>query len=137
MAGKYPNARELIYDYGNSKLEEMNTPNVFSGYGIIPRRTGCGMRSVMRGSGGAPIRSTSFRPLQTGIGMRMESMDDKVLPPQAATSVIQTGGPLIQMYSAANSPMYSGSPLLEKPIKTGGSFRPAGGRSGMGFNPAG
>jgi hypothetical protein len=151
MAGKYPNARELIYDYGNSKLEELNTPNVFSGYGIIPRRTGCGMRSVLRGSGmrrsmsdagitmgmgGAPI-GPSLRQrmdMRTGTG---SGMDMRVLPPQAPTSVIQTGGPLIQMYSAANSPMYSGSPLLEAPIRTGGSFRPAGGRSGMGFNPDG
>jgi hypothetical protein len=71
------------------------------------------------------------------MGMGMESMDDMVLPPQAPTSVIQTGGPLIQPFSAANSPMYSVSPLLATPIRTGGSFRPAGGRSGMGFNPAG
>jgi hypothetical protein len=133
MAGKYPNARELIYDYGNSKLEELNPRevNAFSGYGIVPRRTGCGLRSVMLGSGGAPIRPTSFRPSQMGMGM------GTVLPPQAPTNVIQLGGPAIQLHSAANSPMISGSPLLAKPIRTGSSIYPAGYRSGNGFMPAG
>ena len=132
------------YDYGNSKLEEMNTPNAFSGYGIVPRRSSTGMRSVIRGSGmrrsmsdagmtmgmgGAPIGPSLKQrmDMRTGAG---SGMDMKVLPPQAPTSVIQTGGPLIQMYSAANSPLISASPLLAAPIKMGGSFRAAGGRSG-------
>lgn len=144
LAGKYPSAKDLIYDYGNSKLEEMNTPNAFSGYGIIPRRSSTGMRSVIRGSGmrrsmsdagmtmgmgGAPIGPSLKQrmDMRTGAG---SGMDMKVLPPQAPTSVIQTGGPLIQMYSAANSPLISASPLLAAPIKMGGSFRAAGGRSG-------
>ena len=126
LAGKYPNARELIYDYGNSKLEEMNTPNAFSGYGIVPRRTGCGMRSVLRGG---MRRSMDDVDMKMGMGIGMPV----VLPPQAPTSLIQTGGPLIQMYSAANSPMYSASPLLAAPIKGGGSIYPAGYRSGGSF----
>lgn len=140
LAGKYPNARELIYDYGNSKLEELNPPEVygtqtdaFSGRGIV-RRTRTGLRGGRMGCGRAPIRSTLRSRM---VGMGMESMDDMVLPPQAPTPMIQVGGRQSQMFSAANSPFLAGSPLLAKPI-VGGSFRPSGGSyTGGSFVPSG
>jgi hypothetical protein len=56
LAGKYPSAKDLIYDYGNSKVEDMGfstemmaVPGAFTGYGI-PRRTRGGLRC---GSGSA------------------------------------------------------------------------------------
>ena len=138
LAGKYPNARELIYDYGNSKLEELNPPqvseyNALLGYGIRRTRTGLRMGGRM-GCGGAPIR----QPLRSRmVGMGMGSVDDMVLPPQAPTPMVQVGGPQIQMFAAANSPFLGGSPLLAKPI-VGGSFRPAGGSyTGGSFVPSG
>jgi hypothetical protein len=136
LAGKYPNARELIYDYGNSKLEELNPPqiseyNALIGYGMV-RRTRTGLRVGGRmGCGGAPISRRM-------VGMGMESMDDMVLPPQAPTPMVQVGGPQIQMFAAANSPFLGGSPLLAAPIRNGGSFRPAGGSyTGGSFVPSG
>jgi hypothetical protein len=147
LAGKYPSARDLIYDYGNSKLEELNPPleelnppmsrqsNIFSGYGIVPRRTGCGMRSMIRG------KSRMNDDMIYG-GMMCGGMIGRamVLPPQSPTTNIQLGGPRIQQNSAANyassSPFIAMSPLLAKPITVGGSFRPAGGMYGGSFNPA-
>lgn len=141
LAGKYPNARELIYDYGNSKLEQLNeagydtqpTVNAFSGYGIRRTRTGLRMGGRICGGGGAPIRSHSMGGMRMGMGNGM----DMVLPPQAPTPMVQVGGPQIQMFAAANSPFLEGSPLLAKPIRMGGSFRPAGGMYGGSFVPSG
>ena len=145
LAGKYPSARDLIYDYGNSKLEELNPPmprelNIFSGYGIIPRRTGCGMRSMIRGS---MIRGSGGMCGGMCGGMMEERMGGAiVLPPQSPTTNIQLGAPQIQQNSAANyassSPFIAMSPLLAKPVTVGSGFRPAGGAyTGMGFSPAG
>jgi hypothetical protein len=129
LAGKYPNARELIYDYGNSKLEELNPPEIYMGRGMV-RRTRTGLRMGGRmGCGGAPISRKM-------VGMGMGSMDDMVLPPQAPTPMIQVGNRQTQMFAAANSPFLAGSPLLAKPI-VGGSFRPSGGSyTGGSFLPA-
>ena len=145
LAGKYPSARDLIYDYGNSKLEELNPEIIaFSGYGIVPRRTGCGMRSVMRGASRGSMRSMEkmgmgegqyFRGLNLKSGGMMGGA--MVMSPQAPTNVIQTGGPESQMYAASNSPFIAGSPLLAAPIRNGGSFRPAGGMYGGSFSPSG
>lgn len=143
LAGKYPNARELIYDYGNSKLEELNPPqvseyNALLGYGIRRTRTGLRMGGRMCGGGGAPIRSRSFSGMRMGMGMDSAVGMDMVLPPQAPTPMVQVGGPQIQMFAAANSPFLEGSPLLAKPIRVGGSFRPAGGMyTGGSFVPSG
>lgn len=53
LAGKYPSAKDLIYDYGNSKLEQLNEVGYdyqpvinMSGYGI-PRRVRGGLRRSM------------------------------------------------------------------------------------------
>jgi hypothetical protein len=136
LAGKYPSAKDLIYDYGNSKLEELNPEVIsFTGYGIVPRRTGCGMRSVIRGASRGKMRSME----QMGMGMcggMMGGAMGMVMAPEAPTNVVQTGGPQSQMYAASNSPFIAGSPLLAAPIRNGGSFRPAGGMYGGSFNPA-
>jgi len=128
LAGKYPNARELIYDYGNSKLEELNPPEIYFGRGIV-RRTRTGLRMGGR-MGGIMSRSQM-------VGMGMKSIDDIVLPPQAPTPMIQVGGRQTQMFAAANEPFLAGSPLLAAPIRNGGSFRPSGGSyTGGSFLPA-
>jgi len=139
LAGKYPSAKDLIYDYGNSKLEELNPPEVYMGRGMV-RRTRMGLRMGGRmGCGGVPIKPTlrsQMEPYRMGMGIG--SMDDMVMPPQAPTSMVQVGGPLIQPFAAANSPFIAGSPLLAPPIRMGSGFRPAGGAyTGMGFSPAG
>lgn len=137
LAGKYPNARELIYDYGSSKLEEMNTPNAFSGYGIMSTYSSTGKRII--GRGGAPIGPS----LRQRMDMRMGGcMDMKcggaisVSAPQTPSGIIQTGSNQMQLNSAANFPFMEGSPLLAKPIRSGGSIYPAGYRSGGSFLPA-
>lgn len=135
LAGKYPSAKDLIYDYGNSKLEELNPEVIsFTGYGIVPRRTGCGMKSVMRGASRGSMRSME----QMGMGMCGGMMGGAmVMSPQAPSGLIQLGGPKSQMYAASNSPFIAGSPLLAAPIRNGGSFRPAGGMYGGSFSPSG
>jgi hypothetical protein len=144
LAGKYPSAKDLIYDYGNSKIEDMDfstemesTPyfNLLSGYGI-PRRTRGGLRC------GGMIKRGG---MMTGCGMRSGSgngfrvADDRTTTPATAPSdIIQTGSPFQRINSAAMSPYIAGSPQLAKPIPRmyGGSFLSAGSRMGGSFVPA-
>jgi hypothetical protein len=144
LAGKYPAAKDLIYDYGNSKIEDMgfstemeSTPyfNLLSGYGI-PRRTRGGMRC------GGRMMTTTSRHMTMGSGNGFKVADDRTITPAVAPSdIIQTGSPFQRINSAAMSPFISGSPQLAKPIprmyggRMGGSFLPAGRRGGS-FIPA-
>jgi hypothetical protein len=115
LAGKYPNARELIYDYGNSKLEELNYPsaNIMSGYGI-PRR----VRGGLRMGGAMPYKTPPYTQAMRGIrsGGSMEGF--KVADNRMVTSApdlglpIQTGSPFQRINSPAMSPFIAGSPQL-------------------------
>lgn len=164
LAGKYPNARELIYDYGNSKLEELNPPqvNIMSGYGI-PRRVRGGLRmgggqyfrglnlkggeGVMRTYGGAMYYNT--QPYDQAIrGIRRGGNIDgfRVADDRMTTSApdlglpIQTGSPFQRINSPAMSPFIAGSPQLtgfrEGGMMRAGSIYPAG-RMGGSFVPSG
>lgn len=142
LAGKYPNAKELIYDYGNSKLEELNYPtsNVMMGYGI-PRRVRGGLRM-----GGAMYYNT--QPYDQAIrGIRRGGNIDgfRVADDRTTTSApdlglpIQTGSPFQRINSPAMSPFIAGSPQLtgfREGGRMGGSFYPAG-RMGGSFVPSG
>jgi hypothetical protein len=146
LAGKYPAAKDLIYDYGNSKIEDMGfskemmaVPQAFSGYGI-PRRTRGGMRC---GSGSAyltPSYAIGMKSAMRGAGVGFRVADDRVITPAVAPSdIIQTGSPFQRINSAAMSPFIAGSPQLAKPIPRmyGGSFLSAGARmNGGSFMPA-
>ena len=151
LAGRYPDARSLVYDYSNSKIEELNPPNPFGGYGL-PRRTRSGLRM---GNGLAhltPAFDVAMRSATTGAGlgrmsgamMRRGGMmgcgfrvaDDRTITPaEAPSAVIQTGSPFQRIQSPAMSPYIASSPQLAN-IRIGGSFYPAG-MSGGSFDPAG
>jgi len=135
LAGKYPSARDLIYDYGNSKLETLNP---FSGYGVIPRKTRTGMRSMVGGRSGSSTldKSAIFGGRMprmvdpNAVRILKESMGGAVREMEPPSSIIQTGAPFIKRSSATfNETFIPPSPLLAKPIM-GGSFRPAGGMYG-------
>jgi hypothetical protein len=162
LAGKYPSASDLVYDYGNSKIEEMG--NEMGGFGI-PRRTRGGLRM---GRGAAHLTSgydTAMRSIRMGgaIPSGMAVADDRSVASMSAPSgdVIQTGSPYQRYASPAMSPFIAGSPQLVgqgmggyggnsmKPRMgsgvfkqlmgsgtCGGSFLPAGYRGGS-FIPAG
>lgn len=152
LAGKYPSASDLIYDYGNSKIEEMG--NEMGGFGI-PRRTRGGLRM---GRGAAHLTSgydTAMRSIRMGgaIPAGFSVADDRTVLSMSAPSgdVIQTGSPYQRYSSPAMSPFIAGSPQLVgqgmgyggnsmKPRMGmgyyGGSFLPAGTRGGS-FIPAG
>lgn len=146
LAGKYPSASDLIYDYGNSKLEEMDLgQQQMMGYGL-PRRT----RGGLRMGRGSPYMTGSYegamrhiRSVNGGaISSGMRVADDRMVSSSSAPSdIIQTGSPFQRYASPAMSPFIAGSPqLVGQGImgsgKCGGSFLPAGYRGGS-FIPAG
>jgi hypothetical protein len=141
LAGRYPDARSLVYDYSNSKIEELNPPNAFGGYGL-PRRTRSGLRM---GNGLAhltPSYDVAMRSATTGAGMNRMSgammrrggmmgcgfrvADGRnITPAEASSAVIQTGSPFQRIQSPAMSPYIPSSPQLAN-IRIGGSFYPSG-----------
>jgi hypothetical protein len=138
LAGKYPSAADLVYDYGNSKLEELGS-NAFVGYGV-PRRTRGGLRMGKGMAHLTPAYAVAMRSATTGAGIssgfavndgRMTtSAPDLNLP-------IQTGSPFQRINSPAMSPFIPVSPQLANRPILGGSFLPAGGRMGGSFMPSG
>jgi hypothetical protein len=148
LVGKYPNAKELIYDYGNSKLEQLNEMgydqepivNVFSGYGI-PRRTRQGLRMGGAMASKTPHYIQAMKSIRLGgkiDGFRVA--DDRVVTESypSSSETIQTGSPFQRMYSPAMSPFIAGSPQLTgfRDSKMGGSIYAAGYRRGGSFLPA-
>jgi hypothetical protein len=133
LAGKYPSAKDLVYDYGNSKIEDMAWK---SGYGLIPRRTRSGMRMGTGSAYMTPAYHSAMRSATTGAGFRVA--DDRVVTPATPpSSIIQTGSPYQRFNSPAMSPYISSSPQMPNRI-AGGSFLPAGARTyGGSFVPAG
>jgi hypothetical protein len=144
LAGKYPSAADLVYDYGNSKIEEMS----MSGSGL-PRRTRGGLRMVGRGASLTPAYDVAMRSIRSVNGGAISSgfkvADDREVS-SAPSSLTQLGSPFQRYSSPAMSPFIAGSPQLVgqgmgyggnsmKP-RIGGSFLPAGYRGGS-FVPAG
>jgi hypothetical protein len=148
LAGKYPSAKALIYDYGNSKLEEGFDSLEMGGYGV-PRRTRGGLR--MGGSAYmTPGYDVAMRSIRIGGGDFRT-----VTAAEPPSDIIQIGSPFARYSSPSMSPFISGgSPQLMKPIMgsgayggtsmkprmgsgvCGGSFLTAGTRGGS-FIPAG
>jgi hypothetical protein len=131
LAGKYPSASDLVYDYSNAKIESM------AGYGL-PRR----VRGGLRMGKGLPRFSYSTYDLSaivpkggSGISGFRVADDRTVTPASAPSAIIQTGSPYQRINSAAMSPFIPASPQLAT-FKVGGSMYPAG-KMGRGFMPSG
>lgn len=131
LAGKYSSAKDLVYDYGNSKLEDMMTET--SGYGI-PRRSRGGLRMGKGLAYLTPAYSQSMRSVTMGAGFKVADGRRVTTAPQLG-EVIQLGAPYARFDSPAMSPFIPSSPQLAG-FKIGGSFLPAG-RSGGSFLSAG
>lgn len=125
LAGEYPTASDLIYDYSNAKI-----PEAFVGYGIsaVPKRVRGGLRI-------GPKRIKN--ELRIGMGLTgFKVADDRsVKAPIAPSDTIQLGSPYQRINSASMSPFIPASPQLAG-YKVGGSMYPAG-KFGNGFVPAG
>ena len=131
LAGKYPSASDLVYDYSNAKIESM------AGYGL-PRR----VRGGLRMGKGLPRFSYSTYDLSaivpkggSGVSGFRVADDRTVTPASAPSAIIQTGSPYQRINSAAMSPFIAASPQLAT-FKVGGSFMPSG-KMGKGFMPSG
>jgi len=149
LAGRYPSAADLVYDYGNSKIEEMS----MSGSGL-PRRTRGGLRMVGRGASLTPAYDVAMRSIRSVSGGAISSgfeVADSRDVTSAPSTMTQLGSPFQRYSSPAMSPFIAGSPQLVgqgmgyggnsmKPRMgsgtCGGSFLPAGYRGGS-FIPAG
>jgi hypothetical protein len=112
LVGKYPSAKDLIYDYGNSKIEEaiqLDDNSFMEGYGV-GRRVGGNIKApsmhsdvIQTGSLNASLNSAQMNPVF-------------FLPsPQLAPPILKRGGKL----------------------HYGGSMYPAGGRYGGSVYPPG
>jgi hypothetical protein len=132
LAGKFPSAKDLIYDYGNSKIEEaiQLEPNSFmAGYGVGRKSRGAA-KSVNELFGGNI--HDHVRPYYGGL----------IKAPSMHSDVIQVGSSTALLNSAQmNTTFFIPSPQLAAPIKRGGSmhggsFMPAGIRGGSMY-PAG
>jgi hypothetical protein len=119
LAGKYPSAKDLIYDYGNSKIEEavQLEPNPFmSGYGIV---------KVKRGKHGVYIVGSGTREKRTSKPTLYYG--GSIQAPSMSSNVIQLGSNVAQLNSAQmQNKIMLPSPQMAPPIKRGGSFNPAG-----------
>jgi len=134
LAGKYPSAKDLVYDYGTSKIEEMT----MTGSGI-PRRTRGGLRMGMGMARKSPAYEMARSHIRkSGNGIATFKANSITAAPDLGLP-IQTGSPFIRLNSPANSPFIGSSPQLAGAIKTGGSFLPAGVRmtNGGSFVPSG
>lgn len=121
LAGKYSSAKDLVYDYGNSKLEDMMTET--SGYGI-PRRSRGGLRMGKGLAHLTPAYSQAMRSATMGAGFAVADGRRVTTAPQLG-GVIQLGAPYARIDSPAMSPYIASSPQLVG-MKSGGSFLPAG-----------
>lgn len=135
LAGKYPSAADLVYDYGTSKIEDLE----------MPMRIGSGVRKTrlgLRVGGRIGYRTLSMPMMEGGAisGMKTAGTDfRKVRAPSAPSNIIQLGSPYARIDSAQMSPFIGASPQLAPGIlvgKSGQGIYPAGSRSGKGFNPA-
>lgn len=131
LAGKFPSAKDLIYDYND---EPISTASTLSGYGI----TRAGIKAkVMRNTAG--VRMGKGLAYSTPAYQNAEFMYGAGIS-DTNYGIIQTGGPFAKMSSPAMNPfIYEASPQLSTKIggrMCGGSFIPAG-RHGGSFVPSG
>jgi hypothetical protein len=125
MSGKYPSAKDLIYDYGNSKIEELDQNSFMTGYGVGRRSRG--------------VAKSAHELLKGGTMCGRPYYGGAIKAPIMQSDVIQSGSSAALLNSAQMSPVFLPSPQLAAPItkKRGGSMYPAGGRHGGSMYPAG
>jgi hypothetical protein len=135
LAGEYPSAKDLIYDYGKTKAEKFEEQfyhPIGGGRLVSVHKLGMGSayvsmpyRRAMRGTLG---------DFQHGSGLIARGVQD-VRP----MSDIQTLSPVASVHSPQMNPfILSASPQMSQSLrcKSGGSFLPAG-QYGGSFVPAG
>jgi hypothetical protein len=126
MAGKYPSAKDLIYDYGNSKIEELDQNSFMTGYGVGRRSRGVAKSAHELLKGG----TMCGRPYYSGGAIKAPIMQSDVIQSGSSTALSNSA----QMQNVFFLP----SPQLAAPIKKrGGSMYPAGVRHGGSMYPAG
>jgi hypothetical protein len=132
LAGKYPSAKDLIYDYGDTKMEKFsNTLAQPIGGGRLLSMPKIGM--------GSPYVSAPYRrAMRPMIG---DAFVGGSLMSVRPMSDLQTLSPVASVYSPQMSPFIPDkSPQMSVSLrsKSGGSFLPAGYRTyGGSFVPAG
>lgn len=145
LAGKYPSAKDLVYDYGNSKIEEMGfndldtTDNTSFGYGVMPMRRARG-RPKMSGAGtiNGAVLSAPYKSAMRDIHIRGAGVSSGYDFRQTTSAPsVMTLSPYARMASPQMSPFIPDRSIQANHpgLKQGGSFLPAG--YGRGFNPAG
>jgi hypothetical protein len=144
LAGKYPSARDLVYDYGNSKIEDMisvdELGNTSFGYGIMPIRRARG-RPKMSGAGtiNGAVLSAPYKSAMKDIHIRGAGVSSGYDFRQTTSAPdTMTLSPYARMSSPQMSPFIPDRSIQANHpgLKQGGSFLPAG-QYGRGFNPAG
>jgi hypothetical protein len=155
LAKKYPSAKDLIYDYADTRynIAKSRSPQFVGKYidpivDAISDSTNTSKLGVpafqeaayygygMKKGGKLPMRVMSMKGCGFTAGNR------SIMVAEPPSSVIQTGGPYQKVNSAAMSPFIASSPQLANiPIRggaccMGGSFLPAGTKGGS-FLPSG
>ena len=130
LAGKYPSAKDLIYDYGNTKMEKFSN--------TLPQPIGGGRLVSMKKFGmGSPYVSAPYRrAMRPMIG---DAFVGGSLMSVRPMSDLQTLSPVASVYSPQMSPFIADkSPQMSQSLrsKSGGSFLPAG-KYGGSFVPDG
>lgn len=132
LAGQYPKAKDLIYDYGTNKLESIEMNLTTSGQGL--RRARNGAMRVKRvpkktfGTGivySSPSYQQSMRYIKHGEGFQTQS--GRAIEQYNTNSYnIQLGSPLQRISSPAMSPYIGTSSQLSSCVTKGKGFLPAG-----------
>jgi hypothetical protein len=133
LAGKYPSAKDLIYDYGSTKMEK------FSNTLAQPIGGGRLMSMPKLGMGSPYVSAPYRRAMRPMIGDAFVGGSIMSVRPM---SDLQTLSPVASVYSPQMNPFVADkSPQMSQSLrsKSGGSFLPAGGYKTRGgsFVPAG
>ena len=120
LAGKYPSAKDLIYDYGNTKMEKLSA--------TLPQPIGGGRLVSMKKFGmGSPYVSAPYRrAMRPMIGDAFVGGSLMSVQPM---SDLQTLSPFASTFSPQMNPFIADkSPQMSQSLysKSGGSFLPAG-----------
>jgi len=133
LAGKFPEASDLVYDYASS--EATRAVEGFAGYGI-PRRTRGGLRMGKGLYVKSPAYSMAMDNMKSGNGMSTFKGRDITSAPELGLP-IQTGSPYLRQTSPGMTPFIASSPQLAAPIRMGGMMMRSANKMGGSFLPAG
>jgi hypothetical protein len=118
LAGKYPTASDLVYDYADSKAEQL-----FSGYGV-PKKTRGGLKLGRGMAHLTPPYDVAMRFVRTTRGgMLGMDMRGGMLDMDMRGGIIQTGSSEILPNSPAMNPFIAGSPQLAGKVIHGGMIQ--------------